>query len=238
MLRLSKLKYRLGVGLFLLYLGAEASIAPLAADTSVAGGPVEVEQLSCLDPVAAASASFLAEKVSLDLRDVTVLDVMSALQDKFGLPISFIQVPQATSRITIQLERVPVADVMDRMLAQATPSYRCSVVQGHVIVYPDQEIYLQAVSGVSITAEPRSIAVRRYLDGLEAEGLQGIAFFAGGVLESDMMSETVSLEPEASFIEHLAQILGANGSTFFVIRDSPGGARYLTLGAVRPRRQG
>lgn len=208
-----------GTGVLLLALGAQPAV----------GEPTPDGFIPCSNPAAPRAAPFLAEKVTLDIRDVAVREVVENLQNKLALPISFIEASEV-AKITLRLAQVPAVQVIGNLLSQV-PGYRCDLVESHVVIYPDQGSYLQEVSGVSIVDEFRGAAARQYLDHIEIKGLQGIAFLATGLLEGEVLSEKVSLRPKARVIEHLAQMLGPNERVFFVIRESPGG-RYLTFGAA------
>jgi hypothetical protein len=55
----------------------------------------------------------------------------------------------------------------------------------------------------------------------------------GGVVESPIFDERVSLDREARVIDHLGQLLGRDKSVFFVIQRAPSGGLLFSLGSVR-----
>jgi hypothetical protein len=131
------------------------------------------------------------------------------------------------------MEGVSVQELLQAMIAGQSVPYRCLVADGHVVLLPDEPRWFRTVAGVDIQDLPRLVAARRYVEHLASLGeFEGLSVVAGGLLESSLFADRVSLTSQASVIEHLVQLLGDNPGVLFVVQRAPNGVEYLTMGCT------
>ena len=176
-------------------------------------------------------AIFFRQNVTIHWKDISLTDAIRELQSSRGLPVSFIEM-KSDKKIDLELTAIDVGTLL-QTLAERFPGYRCAVVRGHVIIFPDwPELYsVEKVADVKDMFRGR--AAREYLEavGRRIGPLSQVGAFLGGNLESPTFAEKVSLDTEATVIEHLAEILGSNSNVFFVIERTPAGASVYSLGS-------
>jgi hypothetical protein len=131
--------------------------------------------------------------------------------------------------------RISAVRSLLRSVLATSPSYTCQVAAGHIVVYPDRLEFRTLVQGVDLVDRPRGVAAREYIDFVSKriDYFKNVGVLLGGVVESPIFDERVSLGREARVIDHLGQLLGRDKSVFFVIQRAPSGGLLFSLGSVR-----
>lgn len=82
---------------------------------------------------------------------------------------------------------------------------------------------------------PRAFAAQKYVENLagDSEFFREVNVFIAGLVNDPVFTEHVTLNREASVVDHLGQLLGDNRSVFFVIDRAPSGALLFSLGSER-----
>jgi hypothetical protein len=189
---------------------------------------------SCFDQ-APSGVPFLDRKISVSYSGFKVAEVVRRIREVNDLPISYIETAPAEAG-SLKLEGISVRAWL-RALVDARPGYVCRIVGGHVMVYPDLPDFEQVVRAVSLVRMHRLVAVRRYLEYPRRQTLhfRDIEVVAGGVIESPVFEECVSLARDATLIVHLAQLLGKDRSIYLDIQQAPTGGLVLGMGNVDNR---
>jgi len=185
--------------------------------------------LSCS---AASQPSFLAERVTISFAGRPLSDVIRSLRREHSLPVSFVEGPFPV-QIEVSGQDEPVRSFLGRLLEQAQ-GYRCSIIEGHVVIYYDEPALHEIVKGVSITDELRGEAVQLYVETVshQIRSFEGLGVLLGGSLESTFFTDRVTLAREATVLRHLCQLLGKYPDTCFSLRYGSVGGRYLTMGTA------
>jgi hypothetical protein len=219
--------------LFLFVLLAVAIQLAAAACQAARPGSAS-SSISCFEPASQVSpdARFLDRKISVSFADLSVGEVVGKLEEVNELPISYIEVVPAKAGDR-KFDAITVRSLL-RVLVEARQGYVCRIARGHVILYPELPDLDKVVRGVDIVDRFRGAATRGYVDYARNQ----IPFFRdvdvvlGGILESPLFSERVSMDSEARVIDHLSQLLGRDRRAYFVIARAPVGGLTLGLGMV------
>ena len=173
--------------------------------------------------------SFLDSKISLNQDTKRLGDVIEMLQAKLHLPISFVD-HEATLPVTLKLDGVSVLKLLQNLIASQSIGYQCLVADGHVLVIPEEPRLSLVISGVEAEDLPRFPAARRLVEHLAVlDEFKHMGVFGGGLLETSLFTERVSLSKSAMVLEHLVELLGDDPGAFFVIERASTGVEYLSV---------
>lgn len=193
--------------------------------------------VSCFEPASAAApdAHYLDRRISVSYAGLSMGEVIRDLNNRYELPISYIEVVPAKA-FDRKLDGLTVRSLL-RNLVDTRQEYACRVVEGHVVLYPDLPDLEKVVRGVDIVDRFRGTATRSYVDYArnQVPFFQDVGVVLGGLLNSPLFDERVSLDREARAIDHLSQLLGRDRKAYFVIERSPVGRLILGLGMVSDR---
>jgi hypothetical protein len=192
---------------------------------------------SCFEPASAAApdAHYLDRRISVSYAGLSMGEVVRSLHNMYALPISYIEVVPAKA-VDRKVDGLTVRSLL-RDLVNTRQGYVCRVVEGHVVLYPDLPDLDKAVRGVDIVGRFRGAAARSYVEYArnQVPFFRDVDVVLGGLMDSPLFDERVSLDPEARAIGHLSQLLGRDRRAFFVIQRSPAGGLTLGLGMVSDR---
>jgi hypothetical protein len=218
-----------GVALLLIF-GFVKAVAPIEKDTD----SVDRQQapVPCAEAVGIPSVAFLRTKISMELDQVRLLDGIRRLHSAHRLPISFVDSPRDVP-VTLEVSRLPVEALLQEMVINQPEPYRCLVVDGHVVMLPDQPRWFRHITGVDVHDLPRMVAAERYVKILSSlKEFDGLVVVAGGLLESSVFSDRVSLSSDGIVLEQLTQLLGDDEGKFFMVKRAVTGVEYLTVGST------
>lgn len=190
----------------------------------------------CFDPGPASAPHFWNQRVSVALGAGSIAESIELLRRENHLPISFIEGRSHERASAVSATREPVGDLVRRLL-ESVPGYQCKIVGGHVVVLSDAAEYAATLRGVRITAEPRAVATRAYIERLtrKVDALDDLEYSVrslGGLIDESLLDHTVTLAREATVLEHLSQLLGDDPQVYFSIRRGVAGRRDFALGSV------
>jgi len=208
------------------------SLLSACSDPGDAHLPQRGTDSSCFEPIQNLGPSFLNRSISVAYKDKRPSEVARDLRKTHNLPISYID-QGGKQLITLNIKEASVRSLLQSLLARM-PGTVCRVMAGHVVIYPDRPEFKALVAGVDVIDKPRAIAAREYLEiaSEQVDYFKDIDVLLGGIMESPMFEDQVSLSRKARVIDHLVQILGTNQSVFFVIDRAPVGGLYFSLGSV------
>lgn len=166
--------------------------------------------------------TLLHRRVSVELNNATVYDVVVALRTQHTIPLSFIQSTRSfhtKEEINIKVSNGTVRDVLEKIKSDA-PDYRYGDVEGHLVLYPNEPKYHKAVGSVSVREMGRLKATYSYLDALRVrwpEFKELMAPAMKGSPKAVLYTELVSIRPRGTVLKGFAQLLGKNQSAVFTI---------------------
>ena len=237
---LARLSGQRSAGLTLLWRALGAALALIfvlvqtAASIQEDAGSLkhQAAAIPCAEAAGIPSVAFLATKISLNLDQVPLSHVIKKLQGEQRLPISYIDSPSNVS-VTLHKRNLQVSAILREIVSEQPEQYRCLVANGHVVVLPDEPRWFRRIEGINIHNTPRMMAAQQYVKILSSlKDFDGFVVVPGGLLESSVFSERVSLSPDGVVLEQLMQLLGDDEGKFFVIKRTPGGVEYLTVGST------
>jgi hypothetical protein len=204
----------------------------LLGPTAVVRAAVEAEP-RCFNAKQVA-ADLLSRPIgAVHLNGVAMAAAVETLRSKHGVPLSFLE-GGADARLTVNVDRGTVEDVLRALVAQAK-DYRFDLVRDHLLLYANDPRY-------RLTLEPDTVNnLQRYEGGNRAgRQIRKLKPFAtmdlptiSGDIRHPLYSDTVSWAGAATVIERLGQVAGDDPSVVFSIqRDRDGGDLVMTTGFV------
>jgi hypothetical protein len=205
---------------------------PAAAQAEVQH-KTEVQE-PCWTSTTSPASDLLSRRVSLGSTPESLFALINRLQDQ-GLPLSFIDSfagEEFAAQTREQSVRILLRDLVERF-----PVYRCQVIDGRVVLFPQTEDrrYEATVGGLEIEGVPRYPAARQLVQHFNKSvaGLHDLVEpLLAGIAEAPVYTEPVSLARSGTVLEHLVQLLGENPKVFFVITRAKSGLPILLLGDV------
>jgi len=184
--------------------------------------------------MSAGSAKLLLERrISISVSKVPVPAFMEILHESSHSPVSFIDAG-GSQDLTMQVTNARLTDVL-REVSRQVPAYMVDVVQERVVLRPRRPEYQSVVRGIDLKDVERFEAAGRYASELARQ----VPFFADlggppllGNPNIPLFKEKVSLDPEATVMQHLAQLLGDDPKVVFLLIKAKSGAPMLALSQV------
>lgn len=165
---------------------------------------------------------------------ITIIDMIRELQETSGVAVNVIESDERFEIIRSTVSQ-DVAATLDAIVAQ-NKNYRWCTIMNHYVLYPEDYVWDQKISGIAIIDMSRLDAATQYVTEIQKQ-VSALSDLVGIPIKGDpqasVYTELVSLHPVASIIEHLVELLGTNNNLTFTIEQAPSGKRVLYFQQVR-----
>ncbi|NJL26814.1 MAG: hypothetical protein HC897_02505 [Thermoanaerobaculia bacterium] len=178
-------------------------------------------------------------RIKLDTEVETVRELVTALRNDYRLPISFVE-SKALESLKWESSVWPLTNLLgtrtmslDAVLAEVAkqhPDYKCEVRKGRLILRDRSSLFDTMISNVQVVGEYRLAGLVTFIQHLKTyEPFKDWTLpFRGGNLESPLLTEEVTLLPEAPLLEHAVRLLGRLETAYFDI-PAPGDSLRVPL---------
>ncbi len=182
----------------------------------------------------------MLDEKRVTLRDIsgTTTEAIEVLRDKYGVPVSFISVPdEKPETVQFRDEELSLREAMDQFV-EMRERYTYSLVRDHLVVYPKSGPFKKVIGGVDIRNAPRWKATRAFVEHLKRTDAEFGNLIGPGIKgdrhRAPRYADRVSLAAEGTALEHLAALLGDNSNVMFSIVDGRrSGTRFFVLEEVK-----
>ncbi len=173
---------------------------------------------------------------SVTISNATVRDVVGALVDDYGIPLSFIE-HFSTARVTVNFPSCTLQQLLDAIVA-SVPGYRYDFIGPHLVLYSTDPAWRVRIEHLDVPAWPRFNALYHLVDRLRrlVPPLANLGFprFFGNP-EANIFVDPVHLHAPATVVELFTQILGKRISVVFRVitsGDPPPGVAQITTAKI------
>jgi hypothetical protein len=162
------------------------------------------------------SGSTADRKITLQMQNTTILELVDILRARYRIPISFIEYDNVTHtsnerQLTINWQQRKIRDCMNDIVSQ-DPRYKFDIVEEHMVLYPDQAKYQDTTDYATNGKKDRVTALSEYVFTLwKHPGFRDLARPAlMGSPRSPLYVDLVGISPRVSIITGFMQLLGNN----------------------------
>lgn len=204
------------------------AITALAAPSALPAEPPMLGGSRCPWPGLSGSRLLGYQLGSVSFLDASIRSVVEELTQRHGIPLSFIE-GNPGGTVTISGQNCTLRQLLDKIVSSAV-NYRYDFIGSHLVLYPSDPAWRIRIEHLEVPAGPRSIVLRRLIEGLGRLALplpplvdRGI----NGYPDAIEYVDPVTLATPASVTELFVQLLGERESAVFEVSNHGKPSRAL-----------